>query len=151
MKKSNVLVAIQFFLFAVLLLGLIVFMPVSSSTVRVMGSIVAIVGIFLALFAIIQFGRIANDTPNISPEPKTTIPLVQSGIYAHIRHPIYTGVICSALGVAIAHGHIVVLLIALLFIPFFTVKSMFEERLLHQQYDEYSTYVTRSGRFLPFL
>ena len=57
----------------------------------------------------------------------------------------------GALGVALAHGHIAVLLIALVMIVFFTFKSLYEESLLRAAYPQYRDYMTRTGRVLPYL
>ncbi len=149
MKQANVLVWIQLLLFILMVIGIQVFDSQSSTTVGAIGILILIIGLVIGLLAMRDYRRGAGDSPNITPEPKTHVPLVQTGIYSRIRHPIYTGVICIALGAALAHGHPVVLVIALAFIPFFTYKSMFEERLLRQQYADYEAYMLHTGRFLP--
>src|SRR5215211_5741024 len=49
-------------------------------------------------------------------------------------------VLLGGIGVALAHGHLAVLVIALLLIPFFTFKSLYEERLLRAAYPQYEDY-----------
>ena len=149
MKQANLLVWIQLALFVLMVIGIQVFAPQSANTLGAIGLIIVIIGLAIGLMAMRDYRRGAGDSPNVSPEPKSHVPLVKNGIYSRIRHPIYTGVICIALGAALAHGHPVVLLIALAFIPFFTYKSRFEERLLQQQYADYGDYMQHTGRFLP--
>ncbi len=110
--------------------------------------------VFLVLLAVVflalwTYYRVNGSLVNVSPEPDQNAQLVARGLYARIRHPIYLGVILSGLGVALIHGHFVPLVIALLFVPFFTYKSMFEERWLMQVYADYAAYRQRAGRFLP--
>lgn len=89
--------------------------------------------------------------PFITPTPDAQAKLVESGIYARVRHPIYTAVLLGGIGSALAHGHVVPLVIALLMVPFFTAKSRYEERLLRAAYPTYAAYMERTHRFLPFL
>jgi protein-S-isoprenylcysteine O-methyltransferase Ste14 len=76
---------------------------------------------------------------------------VETGLYRWARHPIYTGVLLSACGVAIAHGSVAALGIALTFVPFFYYKSSYEEQLLRKIYPQYQAYSERVGRFVPRL
>ena len=145
MNKAQVLVAIQFVLFTLLGIAVIALPRQSSSIITIVGLIIAVIGGVFGLLAI----REHRVSPNIVPTPKADAPLVRSGLYARIRHPIYTGVILAGFGVALANGHLLVLLVALSFIPFFTYKSTFEESLLRQQYSEYHDYQAQTGRFFP--
>ncbi|NJL56045.1 isoprenylcysteine carboxylmethyltransferase family protein, partial [bacterium] len=83
------------------------------------------------------------------PTPNERAALVQTGLYARIRHPIYTGVLITGIGAALAHGHIIILAIAAILAIFFTVKARYEESLLGVVYPEYADYRQRTGRFLP--
>ncbi len=101
--------------------------------------------------AVREYGARNAMLPNVTPTPNSRASLVESGIYAHVRHPIYSSVLAGALGVALAHGHIVVIGIALFMIVFFTFKSRYEESLLRAAYPQYAEYMTRTGRFLPLI
>ena len=149
MSKANMLVGVQFVMFTVFAILLIVMPPVDSQAIRIAGLLLAIVGVLIGLMGIREHGTANKTSPNVTPIPKADVPLVTSGVYSKIRHPIYTGVIGSALGLAIAHGGIIPIVFALVFIPFFTYKSRYEETLLKQQYPEYVEYMTTTGRFLP--
>ena len=145
MTKPQFLVAIQIILFSLLFLSLLIYVPQSGTGLRIAGLLIAVMGGLLGLLAI----RHHTQGINVVPLPKTSAPLVTTGLYARVRHPIYTGVMLGGFGLAIAHGGIVPLVVALAFVPFFTYKSMYEESLLRRVYPAYEQYMTYTGRFLP--
>jgi protein-S-isoprenylcysteine O-methyltransferase Ste14 len=116
-----------------------------------MGTIIALIGVAIGVLAIIQFRGAAGTLPNAVPTPTRGAQLVESGLYGVVRHPIYTGVMIGAAGAALAHGNLIVALIALIFIPFFTIKSRYEEQQLQRVFLDYANYMKRTGRFLPGL
>lgn len=85
------------------------------------------------------------------PQPSSTTQLVQTGIYGLIRHPLYTAVICGALGWALAWASWPSLMVAAALPPFFDAKARREERSLRRQFPEYSLYAKRVKRFLPWV
>jgi protein-S-isoprenylcysteine O-methyltransferase Ste14 len=101
--------------------------------------------IFLAGFA--RLGR--NLTPFTEPRPDAQF--VRSGIYAFVRHPLYTGVMMASLGWAVRCQSLASLAAALLLIPFFHAKTRREERWLCRKFPEYADYMKRVPRFLPRL
>lgn len=88
-------------------------------------------------------------TPFPKPSARTT--LVTTGIYGLIRHPLYTAVLCGALGWAIVWRSWPALLAALALAPLFDAKARQEERWLRQQFPEYASYQQRVRRFLPWI
>lgn len=80
-------------------------------------------------------------------------PLITTGPYARIRHPIYTGILTAMAGAALVFQSGAVL--ALLAAPFglcFYWQSVTEEKLLEAHFgDAYGEYRRRAGRFLPRL
>jgi protein-S-isoprenylcysteine O-methyltransferase Ste14 len=83
------------------------------------------------------------------PHPRDDSTLVQSGLYAYVRHPVYLGVICLAWAVAIATLSLTHLAGAIAFFLFFDAKSRREERWLVQRYSEYSDYRKLVNRLIP--
>jgi protein-S-isoprenylcysteine O-methyltransferase Ste14 len=139
----------QFILFGIFAFALVFLQPASSPLSLQIGAVIALFGIGVAGLAIIEhFVRNASP-PSIAPVPNQRAKLVTTGLYRFARHPIYTGVLCAALGAAVAHGNLIAVAIAILFIPFFTVKSMYEETLLRATYPDYDDYARRTGRFFP--
>ncbi len=141
----------QFILFGLFALALVLLQPASSPTALQIGAVIALFGISVAGLAIIEHLVRNASPPNIAPVPNKRAKLVTTGLYRFARHPIYTGVLCAALGAAVAHGNLIAVAIAIIFIPFFTVKSMYEETLLRVAYAEYDDYARRTSRFFPGL
>jgi len=77
--------------------------------------------------------------------------LVQHGIYAVIRHPLYTSVISVSLGWALVWQSWPAILVAAALIPFFHAKAHHEERWLREKFPEYADYERRVRRFIPWL
>jgi len=95
----------------------------------------------------VSLGR--NLTP--FPKPSASSTLVQTGIYALIRHPLYTAVFCGSLGWALVCRSWPALLAALALAPLFDAKARREERWLRQLFPEYSSYEQRVRRFVPWV
>ena len=77
--------------------------------------------------------------------------LVESGPFAHIRHPIYTALALFTLAIAVAYGHLSHLWLGA---PFFIVGTWLrvaeEERLLRAMFGPaYDDYARRVKRFVP--
>lgn len=149
--QARLLVFIQFVLFAILAVALYLLPPGQVLWARLLGIALLTLGIVLVMVSILTHQLINQRLVNVSPEPNASNQLVRTGIYAYIRHPIYAGVILTALGAALAHGHIITLLLAVIVGAFFTYKSTFEEKLLSQAYPQYADYRQQAGRFLPRL
>ena len=76
--------------------------------------------------------------------------LITHGIYSHVRHPVYTGVILSALAIPIYTTSLPGLLIALLGIPLFNYRIANEEKMLTQQYGhQYTEYIKTTPKLIP--
>jgi protein-S-isoprenylcysteine O-methyltransferase Ste14 len=83
------------------------------------------------------------------PKPKADGQLVTSGIYAHVRHPLYLAVILLGFGWALLWRSVPALAVAAAQMPFFDAKARREERWLRQKYLEYQSYARRVSRFIP--
>lgn len=114
------------------------------------------VGYLLLIFAFILFimankahGSTNKLKLNASPKPNDSAKLVTNGIYAYIRHPIYSSFIQMSFGIAFLIGTSGSILIAITSLIFYDFKSRYEEKLLIQKYPDYSPYKKRTGRFIP--
>ncbi len=113
----------------------------------VLGALCVAYGVVMVGLGIVNLGRNLTAVPH--PKPDST--LVQNGAFALVRHPIYSGLIVGALGIALSRqGGLTLVLTALLFL-FFDIKSRREERLLAAQFAAYSTYQARVKKLLPYL
>jgi len=83
------------------------------------------------------------------PKPREGSPLIQHGIYARVRHPLYTAVLLLSLGWSFIWQSWPALAIALAQVPFFVAKARREERWLRQQFPDYADYAKRVPMFVP--
>ena len=123
--------------------------PLWSSGVRleVFAGGLVLVGFVLLLAGARRLG--ANLTP--LPYPIAAGVLVDRGIYAWVRHPIYGGLMLMAAGWAFRRGGGLTLLYALLLVTVLALKSRREETWLLARHAGYDTYRRRTRRFLPFV
>lgn len=111
----------------------------------VVGGGLLLLGAGFGLAGAAVLGR--NRTP--FPCPREGSQLVRWGIYARVRHPLYTSVILLGLGWACVWHSAVGLGAALLLIPFFRAKARREERWLGARFPEYEAYRREVPAFLP--
>ena len=91
----------------------------------------------------------ANLTP--LPHPTDEADLVETGIYAKVRHPIYGGLILLGLGWALLSAYLPAIPLALLLVPFFWLKSSVEEQWLEERFPSYPDYRRRTRRFIAWI
>jgi 2-amino-4-hydroxy-6-hydroxymethyldihydropteridine diphosphokinase len=124
-------------------------LPEGNVTVlRVVGAALAMGGMILAFIASRRLGPAM--TP--SPVPKENGSLVIAGPYRYARHPIYGGVSLVLMGTALFLDSIAGFAVAALLLPYFWIKSTYEERQLRMRYAGYRTYrQVVHRRLIPFL
>jgi protein-S-isoprenylcysteine O-methyltransferase Ste14 len=83
------------------------------------------------------------------PRPRADGRLIESGIYAHLRHPIYAGLILAGIGWSVFTASLPAFGVALLLAAFLDAKSRREEAWLLDHYPGYADYRRRSKRFVP--
>ncbi len=90
-----------------------------------------------------------GDNLTALPMPKADNHLVREGIYAEVRHPIYTGVIMVAFGWALATANTTRLVLATLFAALLKAKSQREEVWLEEKFPDYAAYREEVPGLLP--
>jgi len=85
------------------------------------------------------------------PRPLERAQLVETGIYASVRHPIYGGVTLGALGWGLLNGSPLAIALSGVLLLVFYLKSIREEAWLVERYPAYADYRRRTGRFFPRL
>jgi protein-S-isoprenylcysteine O-methyltransferase Ste14 len=147
LERGGGWVAGQFLLFTCLVLLSFWYPGTGAAEWRWAGALLLVVAAAGAAAGVWTLGR--NLTP--FPEPADHSKLVQHGIYAKIRHPLYTAVILSGFGLALVCLSWPALLVAAALVPFFHAKSCREEHLLRQKFPRYRKYETRTRRFIPWI
>lgn len=114
---------------------------------HIIGSLLLIIGGFLAMAGMLELGKNLTAVPY----PKEQATLVETGPYRIVRHPIYSGLIIVALGWAFwVHGWLTFGYVLILFV-FFDVKSRREEQWLKEKFSAYGAYQKRVRKLIPFI
>jgi protein-S-isoprenylcysteine O-methyltransferase Ste14 len=78
--------------------------------------------------------------------------VIDTGIYAVVRHPMYSGFVPMAIGPALWMGSYVAALLAIVPIGILAVRSLFEERFLKRELKGYDAYTEKVRyRLIPFV
>ena len=104
-------------------------------------------GIAIAIWAAILLG------PNLTPlpKPKQNGELIWTGLYRFVRHPIYFGVILVCFGWAGIEQTLYTLVLAIILLIFFDLKSRQEEIWLTEKFSEYAEYKITTKKLIPFV
>jgi len=114
----------------------------------VIGFVLALVGLAIALWARIHLGQYWSDKVVLKVDHQ----LIRSGPYAHMRHPIYSGVLLGVLGTALVLGEWRGLLAFALLLTNYSIKAKKEERILEARFtDEFREHQRHAGFLLPRL
>ena len=130
---------------AVIVLGVMFRGDWSRLPVIAAGAVLFGAGGCFGIAGVAVLGR--NRTPY--PQPREGSELVQHGIYARVRHPLYTSVMLASLGWALIWQSAAASGAALVLIPFFHAKARREERWLREKFPGYADYARRVPRFIP--
>lgn len=109
--------------------------------------------IVLAGFAVTVWARITLGR-NWSAEVtfKQDHELIESGPYAFVRHPIYTGLLAMALGTAINYGRAIGFAVFVGLCGAIWLKARQEEQIMSRHFpDAYAEYKTRVHAIIPFV
>ena len=112
-----------------------------------LGAGALVIGAWLLLRGFVDLGP--SMTP--LPRPRADGRLVESGIYASLRHPIYAGLILGSLGWSALTRSPAAFVVSLVLAAFLDAKARREEVWLVDRYPQYGAYRLRTKRFLPGL
>ncbi|MBN8418635.1 MAG: isoprenylcysteine carboxylmethyltransferase family protein [Verrucomicrobia bacterium] len=115
--------------------------------IRALGLLVCSAGLVLSAAASWQLQAGRSLTP--MPSPRRGAALITRGLYRRVRHPVYSGLLIWAFGIAIATASVLHFVLFGLLGAFFNAKAAHEERLLTQKFSDYPEYVAHTPRFLP--
>jgi protein-S-isoprenylcysteine O-methyltransferase Ste14 len=85
------------------------------------------------------------------PRPSAGAELIVSGIYAHIRHPLYASVAILAVGWTVLWQSLPAAAVTVALLVFLRAKAAHEEALLRNLFLTYADYARRVPRFFPRL
>ena len=144
-------VVLQFVLLpAVVLAGLVsggAWNGAIGSATSLLGLALMVGGAVLAGRGLLDLGR--SLTP--VPRPRDDAVLVETGVYSLVRHPIYGGLMATALGWTLVAASPLALLLSALLAALFDLKSRREEIWLRERYAGYEPYCARTKRFFPYI
>lgn len=152
-ERGAAWVALQLVLFGAIALApallpdLLVLPPSAARASGVAGALIGLAGLLIGGAGAVSLGR--NLT--IFPRPRADASLVQHGIYSIVRHPIYSGVLLSALGWSLLWASLPAVLLTLVLGCFFDLKTRREERWLEQTFPEYAAYRCRVRKLIPWV
>lgn len=121
------------------------FVP-DTDAVRWVGLAITVVGLALSVWARIHLGKFWSARVGL----KENHELIQSGPYAWVRHPIYSGILTAVIGTVLTAGDSRALLALALIWAALLMKAKREERLLSEQFGEaFAAYRQRTGALVP--
>ena len=112
-----------------------------------LGLIIGGIGLLIGLAGVLGLGT----SLSIFPRPVPNGTLKQTGVYALARHPIYTGVILTALGYSIVTWSWLAVALTILLTVFFDRKAANEEKMLAAKYAGYDDYKARVKKLIPWI
>lgn len=142
MRKSSVLVYLQFFAIAWMLLN--------SDWIATpwYWLLIETLGLLIGIWAVVSI-----QFPNLSifPEPKQGSELVQHGPYRWIRHPMYLSVLMVCLALTGSGWTLIKGLVWLALLIVLLLKISLEEGKLKAYFPEYSAYAAKTWCLIPFV
>ncbi len=108
----------------------------------------AMLGLLFAWWARLHLGRLWSSSVTRKAEHR----VIDTGPYAIVRHPIYTGIIAAIFATALLKGTLSGLAGALVITFGFWIKARLEERFLREQLgpEDYDSYRRRVPMLVPF-
>jgi protein-S-isoprenylcysteine O-methyltransferase Ste14 len=119
----------------------------AGAAMTALGLALMLAGLVVMLLAFRGLGPALTATP----VPRARAGLRTSGLYARVRHPIYTGLLLLMGGVIVRGPDPAAVAWFVVLAALLTVKALWEERMLAREYPAYSDYMRTTGRFLPRL
>ncbi|WP_025916310.1 isoprenylcysteine carboxylmethyltransferase family protein [Herminiimonas sp. CN] len=139
---SRLLVAAQF------LLIVLIAWPSHAPALTMAGIALFALGLIAAAAALLVMPA---RTLSVLPEPRSGGELVTRGIYRHVRHPMYLGVLLCSLAACLAYGSMAKWGLLALLAGVLAVKIRREERLLLARFPAYAAYRQKTGALIPYL
>ena len=111
------------------------------------GMLILLLALLLAARSLLSLG--SSLTP--LPAPRDDNQLIQHGAYSHCRHPLYRAVLLASLGVVIARGSLLHLMLLLALTAVLRGKARREEQGLAERHPDYRSYMESTPAIVPRL
>jgi len=102
---------------------------------------------WLGIGGVVALGR------NLSPYPRSerAQQVVQTGVYAWVRHPLYGCLISGGMGWALLWSSHAAVALAIAHALALLGKAQIEEEWMRERFPEYDAYARRVRRFIPWV
>lgn len=111
------------------------------------GDVLVAAGLGLAMFVVVQ-----NQYASANITVEDGQPLVSTGLYGVVRHPMYFGNVILMIGIALALGSYWALLLVVVGVLLMVVRILDEEKMLTEQLDGYRDYTQKVRyRLVPLI
>jgi protein-S-isoprenylcysteine O-methyltransferase Ste14 len=114
---------------------------------KIVAILLIVSGSAFGIAGALTMGRVRT----IYPEPAEHARLICHGIYALVRHPIYTSLILLSFGWSLAWNSVAGFLIAVVMTLFLMAKLSSEERRLGKRFSDYDAYMKKTKRLIPWI
>ncbi len=141
------LVVVQFALLGLLLIGKPGDLWPTPGPVRAVALVLVIAGVSVMAGAAWQIRRALT----ASPLPNGRTVMMDRGWFGPVRHPIYTGLLTTAAGLALSRASVLAVASLVGLAVLLQVKARFEETVLAERFPGYAAYMARTGRLVPRL
>ncbi len=126
--------------------------PMAAALLRIVGFGFFVAGWFLALWARWTLGAMYGVSTSFTAPIQTEHRLIQSGPYALIRHPMYSGYWLLLVGLMLLYRTWTPLLFLVISILSFYRRALREESALAERFgEEWRAYAMRTRFLIPFL
>lgn len=117
------------------------------SAISVLGDVLVVLGLLLDLFVLRE-----NSYAGTSVQTFEGQKVISTGLYAHIRHPMYAGNVIMVVGIPLALGSWWGLLVLALIFPVLIWRILDEEKVLEKDLPGYKEYEQKVRyRLVPYL
>ena len=111
------------------------------------GVVILLAALLLAARSLLSLGSSLSPLP----APRDDNQLIQHGAYSHCRHPLYRAVLLASLGVVIASGSALHLILLLALSAVLRGKARHEEQALAELHPDYRSYMSSTPAIVPHL
>ena len=125
--------------------------PAWDGAPRLLSSIAGVVLIAAGLWLAARGIRDLRGALTPLPYPRQGAELVETGVYALVRHPIYGGLVIAGVGWGLLTASPAAIAAAVVLLAFFELKSRREEAWLEGRFAGYAAYRARTRRLIPWI